>query len=98
TDDWPYLYLHHPQVPLPYFGLAAALALLFIGGVRHLQATALTEDRDPAHWHFFFLGAAFMLLEVQNISKAAVVLGSTWWVNAVIISSILALILLANLI
>lgn len=98
TDDWPYLYLHHPQVPLPYFGLAAALALLFICGVRHLKATALMEDRDPAHWHFFFLGAAFMLLEVQNISKAAVVLGSTWWVNAVIISSILALILLANLI
>jgi len=39
-----------------------------------------------------------MLLEVQNVSKAAVVLGNTWWVNAVIISSILGLILLANVI
>jgi len=44
------------------------------------------------------LGAAFLLLEVQNISKASAILGSTWWVNAVIISSILVLILLANLI
>jgi hypothetical protein len=35
---------------------------------------------------------------VQNISKASVVLGNTWWVNAVIISSVLILILLANLI
>ena len=42
------------------------------------------------HWHFFFLGAAFLLLEVQNISKAAVVLGNTWQVNAVIISGVLA--------
>src|SRR4030095_14454931 len=49
-----------------------------------------------SHWHFFFLGAAFLLLEVQNISKAAVVLGNTWEVNAVIISSILAMALLAN--
>jgi hypothetical protein len=48
--------------------------------------------------HFLFLGAAFMLLEVQNISKAAVILGSTWQVNAVVISGILALILVANLI
>ena len=53
---------------------------------------------DRPHWHFFFLGAAFMLLEVQNISKAAVVLGNTWSVNAVIISGILAMVLSSNLI
>ena len=39
-----------------------------------------------------------MLLEVQNISKAAVVLGNTWVVNAVIISGVLVMILLANLV
>jgi hypothetical protein len=37
-----------------------------------------------------------MLLETQNISKAAVALGNTWDVNAVIISSIMVFILLAN--
>jgi hypothetical protein len=51
-----------------------------------------------SHWHFFFLGAAFMLLEVQSISKSSVVLGNTWLVNAVIISGVLVMILLANLI
>lgn len=98
NDDWPYLYLRKPMIPLPYYGLAAFLGLLFVFGVRRLGVPEMTQDRDPTHWHFFFLGAAFMLLEVQNISKAAVVLGNTWWVNAVIISSILVLILLANLI
>ena len=47
-------------------------------------------------WHFSFLGAAFLLLEVQNISKAAVVLGNSWLVNAVIISGVLTMILAAN--
>lgn len=37
-----------------------------------------------------------MLLEVQNISKASVVLGNTWQVNTVIISGILGMSLLAN--
>ncbi len=36
------------------------------------------------------------MLEVQNVSKAAVVLGNTWTVNAVIISGVLVMILLAN--
>jgi hypothetical protein len=98
SDDWPYLYLERPSIPLLYFGLAAALVLLFYRGVRRMHTPGMLAARQPVHLHFFFLGAAFMLLEVQNISKAAVVLGNTWWVNAVIISSILGLVLLANLI
>jgi hypothetical protein len=39
-----------------------------------------------------------MLLEVQGISKASVVLGNTWLVNAVVVSGVLIMILLANLI
>ena len=42
------------------------------------------------------LGAAFLLLEVQNISKASVILGNTWQVSAVIVSAILGMILAAN--
>jgi hypothetical protein len=49
-----------------------------------------------SHWHFFFLGAAFLLLEVQNISKASVILGNTWQTNAVIVSGVLVMALLAN--
>jgi spermidine synthase len=98
SDDWPYLYLERPSIPLLYFGLALALVLLFYRGMRRMHTPGILAARQPVHLHFFFLGAAFMLLEVQNISKAAVVLGNTWWVNAVIISSILGLVLLANLI
>jgi len=47
-------------------------------------------------WHFFLLGAAFLLLEVQNISKASVALGNTWLVNAVIITGVLVMVLVAN--
>jgi spermidine synthase len=95
TDDWPYIYLERPQVPVLYFLLAGVLAVLFARGVRKLKAPIVRGWGRP-HTHFFFLGAAFMLLEVQNVSKAAVVLGNTWVVNAVIISGVLGMILVAN--
>jgi predicted RNA methylase len=98
TDDWPYVYLEKPTIPVLYFLLALVLALLFARGVSRLGAADTLRAWDARSWHFFFLGAAFMLLEVQNISKAAVVLGNTWTVNAVIISGILLMILLANLV
>lgn len=96
TDDWPYIYLENPHIPMVYYLLAIMLGALFAWGWRRLQAPRLFASWDRGHWHFFFLGAAFLLLEVQNISKAAVVLGNTWWVNAVIISGILATLLVAN--
>jgi SAM-dependent methyltransferase len=98
TDDWPYLYLESPSIPVMYYFVAALMVLLFVRGRRRLQMPSLRTHWRQSHWHFFFLGAAFLLLEVQNISKASVVLGNTWVVNAVIISGILLLILLANLI
>jgi spermidine synthase len=96
TDDWPYVYLEGPWVPSLYYLLGGLLLVLFARGVWQLKVPDLVTGWGRTHWHFFFLGVAFMLLEVQNISKASVVLGNTWWVNAVIISGILAMILLAN--
>ena len=98
TDDWPYIYLEKPAIPTLYYLLAAVLVLLFTYGLRRLGSTGTLARWDSSSWHFFFLGAGFMLLEVQNVSKAAVVLGNTWVVNAVIISGVLFMILLANLI
>jgi spermidine synthase len=96
TDDWPYIYLESPRIPVLYYFLAGLMVLVFIRSYRGWQATDLASRWNNSHWHFFFLGAAFLLLEVQNISKASVVLGNTWEVNAVIISGILTMILLAN--
>lgn len=98
TDDWPYIYLETPGVPVLYFLLAGVLGLLFVRGLYKLGATDAVRAWSGSGWHFFFLGAAFMLLEVQNVSKAAVVLGNTWVVNAVIISGVLVMVLVANLI
>jgi hypothetical protein len=99
TDDWPYLYLAGRGIPPLYFLLAGLFAILALSVRRSLDRPA---GLDPwtwsrTDWHFFFLGAAFLLLEVQNISKASVALGTTWQVNAVIISGVLAMALLANL-
>jgi hypothetical protein len=98
-DDWPYIYLEEPGIPSLYFLLAGLLGILLFIVTRRFGVPGLNPARwDRSNWHFFFLGAAFLLLEVQNISKASVVLGNTWLVNAVIISGVLSMVLLANLI
>ena len=97
SDDWPYIYLETPTIPVLYYLLAGVLVLLFIYGVKRSAlvrpfARGAGRTGTSASW------GRFMLLEVQNISKAAVVLGNTWVVNAVIISGVMVMILLANLI
>jgi hypothetical protein len=100
TDDWPYLYLDRARIPLLYllFGFLTAVLLFRLMVWNGLGIRRFVEEWNRGSWHFFFLGAGFLLLEVQNISKAAVALGNTWLVNAVIISGVLAMILLANLV
>ncbi|HEU5182103.1 MAG TPA: hypothetical protein VFW45_15060 [Candidatus Polarisedimenticolia bacterium] len=92
TDDWPYLYLERPSIPRLHLLLSGVLLVLFALLYRGL----LPKPRRVSP-HFFLLGAAFLLLEFQNISKSSLVLGSTWVVSGVTISVILGLILLANL-
>ena len=96
TDDWPYLYLESPRIPSLYYLLIGLFTIVFLRSYRKWQAGHNISITNRMFWHFAFLGAAFLLLEVQNISKASVVLGNTWQVNAVIISSILAMALIAN--
>ncbi|HEX5809107.1 MAG TPA: hypothetical protein VFY25_10615, partial [Anaerolineales bacterium] len=96
TDDWPYLYLETPKIPTLYYLLIGVMVLIFARSYRKWKANENASLINRTFWHFFFLGAAFLLLEVQNISKASVVLGNTWQVNVVIISSVLCLALVAN--
>jgi hypothetical protein len=98
TDDWPYIYLPTPSVPALYFLLALLLAGLVAYGCLQTETRTTLTAWKGAEWHFFLMGAAFLLLEVQNISKASVALGNTWLVNAVIISGIMVMILLSNLV
>lgn len=96
-DDWPYLYLERPGIPKLYYFMGALMLVLLVQSGRSAGVGLTPGVFGREHRHFFFLGAAFLLLEVQNISKASVVLGNTWDVNAVIVSGVLVMILVANL-
>ena len=91
TDDWPFLYLRQRTVPQTYLVMLAGVLVLSILFVRR----ALPNFRQ-INAHFFFMGAAFFLLETKSITEMALLLGSTWIVNAAVIAAILAMIVIAN--
>lgn len=93
TDDWPFLYLQQRTIPTTYIIILAGVLLLSIPLVR----SALPNFRS-LNLHFFFMGTAFFLLETKSITEMALLFGSTWIVNAVVISTILTMIILANLV
>lgn len=92
-DDWPYFYQREPGVPLPVLLISGVLVLLCAVFLRR-TGTSLRSMR----LHFFFLGAAFLLLEAQIISKMALLFGTTWVVNSIVIAGLLLLIVAANLV
>lgn len=91
TDDWPYFYQRER-------GLSATVALIsavLIGLCWFfLKETGMTGR--SILWHFFFLGAGFLLLEAQIVTKMALLFGTTWAVNAIVIGGLLVLIIAAN--
>jgi SAM-dependent methyltransferase len=92
SDDWPFLFLEKRGVPfhylLPLFIiLALALVPLYKVGLR-------PGDVD---WHLFFMGGAFLLIETKAVTTLALVFGSTWMVNSIVIAAILLMILISNL-
>lgn len=92
TDDWPNLYLAKHEIPKLYID-----TLAFIIGISLAMAFIFTPMKiskwDPI---FFFLGAGFLLLETKSITTYSLLFGSTWIVNAITFSAILAIALLAN--
>ncbi len=91
TDDWPYFYQHEPGLPLVIIIVSIVLVVL----TRLLIRETGTAGRS-IHWHFFFLGAGFLLLESQIISRMALLFGTTWLVNSIVIAVLLVLIVVAN--
>jgi spermidine synthase len=92
TDDWPYFYQHEPGLPGSVIIISAVLILLCW---RFLRSTGI--ELGSLRWHFFFLGAGFLLLEAQIISKMALLFGTTWVVNSIVIAGLMVLIVGANL-
>jgi hypothetical protein len=95
TDDWPFLYLAHRAVPLEYWLMMGLIGLVSVVWVRSRVASF---SEEPLALHFFFLGGAFLLIEVRNLISLSLLFGSTWQVNNVAIGVILFMILVANLV
>ena len=92
TDDWPFLYLAEAQIPRHY--------ALFLAAVLALSASSLAllpAGQRRIRLPYFFLGAAFFLIETSNVVKLALLYGSTWMVNVTVFAGILVLVLLGNL-
>jgi spermidine synthase len=92
TDDWPYFYQRQRGIP-PSLALLSLVLLAFCWFV--LKRTGV--DLAALSWHFFFLGAGFMLMEAQIVSRMALLFGTTWLVNSIVVGGVLLLITAANL-
>jgi len=92
TDDWPYLYHQGHWIPGIFYLLSALVILL--AAVFYFQ---IPEARSRVPSLFFFsMGAGFLLLETQVVSRLALYFGTTWQVNGIVIAAILSALLLAN--
>src|SRR6266568_5515068 len=92
TDDWPFLYLQDRSFPTIYIlGLAMVAIYALVGTVTFAPRKTLRRF----DWHMFFLGMAFMLLEVKSLTTFALLFGSTWLVNSLVFFAILSGVLLA---
>jgi spermidine synthase len=92
TDDWPFLYLAPVSFDIGYFLICLEiLAVCALFGGKTVMRHSSAEN-----WQLFFLGAGFLLLELQAIARLSVLLGTTWLTSSVIISGVLIMILLAN--
>ena len=92
TDDWPYLYQQGRW--LPGIFVSIELLVLLLGTGLYLQ---IPEARQRVPSLFFFsMGAGFLLLETQIVSRLALYFGTTWQVNGIVIGAILVALLVAN--
>lgn len=94
SDDWPYLYLSRHTVPGHYLRALAVILAFSLSLVGLAAGRTLRRGFDGA---MFFMGVGFLLVETKSVTEMSLLFGSTWVVNLLVFSSILVMILLANL-
>lgn len=92
TDDWPYLYISPKGIDVPYLLLIVEIILLSIFAARK----TLLHHNSFSSWQMFFLGSAFLLLELESISRLSLLYGATWLTSSIVINGVLGMILAAN--
>jgi SAM-dependent methyltransferase len=93
TDDWPFLYMKQPALPREY-----TIVLLTILCASFVFIWKLSPQGQIRRYGlpYFFMGAAFMLIEARSIVEFLLLFGSTWIVNALVFFAILSVVLIAN--
>jgi hypothetical protein len=86
TDDHPFVYLDGNSIPRLYL---VALGLILLASILLVRPAAGPYRRMTGYVDLFFMGAAFMLLETKNIVQFALLFGTTWFVNALVIAGVL---------
>ena len=93
TDDWPFLFLEKRGIPFHY--LLPLFVILALSCIPLRKFKLRVRDFDG---QLFFMGAAFLLVETKAVTTLALIFGSTWMVNSIVVGAILVTILLANLV
>jgi SAM-dependent methyltransferase len=93
TDDWPYLYSSPQAFDGPFALLVIEILALSIFVSRKML---FAKDNSPTSWQMAFLGAAFLMLELQAISRLSLIFGATWLTSSLVINGVLVMILMAN--
>jgi len=91
TDDWPYVYHRDRTIPRTYLVVSLVLLAMTI-----LLVRVPMDLRRISTLEFFLLGAGFLLMETQLVSRLGLYFGTTWLVNCLALSAILCVLVLAN--
>jgi hypothetical protein len=92
TDDYPFLYLRERGIPVLY---VSAILLILLASSVMVGTTGVRLSSIGGYLDLFFMGVAFLLLETKSVVQFALLFGTTWFVNALVFSGILASVLAA---
>jgi spermidine synthase len=92
TDDWPFFYMPARIYPVSYLGMVVLVLVLSL----FLISNFLPERPQSGSFHFFLLGAGFMLIETKGITELGLTFGNSWQVIGVVIAAIMVMAFLAN--
>lgn len=97
TDDWPFLYLDFRNTNGLWFYLSALPVAVLMPLIISMVSRKDQEKISGAAWgNMFFLGQAFMLVEIKSITQLSLLFGATWIVTSVVTLFVLCLAFLAN--
>jgi hypothetical protein len=94
TDDWPFLYQRTRNLSL--VSIMMILIIIVFACILTRGRFKLRAEGFINNFQFLLLGAGFLLMETRAMLAIAVLFGSTWLVNSLIIGLVLIMALISN--